>query len=89
MNLQDLTKKHLTQFCEKFDCSLDEFKHDRDDSYYLRMFSGVMGPSPEFVVTKDYCIGINYYEGYNLTNEWLEFLSELENNKEKQSEQAI
>ena len=82
MNLKDLTKEQLKQFCEKFDCDLDEFKQDNNGSYYLRMFSAVMGPTPEFCVTENYCIGINYYENYNLTNQWLEFLKDIENNKE-------
>ena len=89
MNLQDLTKEQLKQFCEIFDCGLDEFKLDYNGSYYLRMFSAVMGPSPEFVATENYCIGINYHEGYNLTEQWLEFLKDLENKKDKKTEQTI
>ena len=89
MNISELTEKQITKFCNKFDCSLGEFKPSFNGSYYLQMFTGAMGPQPEFNVTETSCIGINYYKNYDLTKQWIKFLNEIENNKEEETEQSI
>ena len=78
MNLSELTTEQISMFCNKFNCSLDEFKPSYNGVYYLRMFSGIMGPQPEFHVTETSCIGINYYKNYNLTEKWINFLNSVE-----------
>ena len=89
MILSKLTTEQLNKFCNKFDCSLYEFKPSFDGAYYLKMFSGAMGPQPEFHVTEDSCIGINYYKSYDLTKQWIKFLKEIENKKEEKTEQTL
>ena len=83
MNLNELTKEQLNKFCNKFDCSLSEFKPSFDGAYYLQMFSGAMGPQPEFHVTETACVGINYYKNYDLTKQWVKFLKQIEKSKEQ------
>ena len=78
MNLKDITKEQITEFCNKFNCGLGEFKPSFEGKYYLQMFTGAMGPQPEFHVTETTCIGINYYKGYDLTEQWLEFFQDIE-----------
>lgn len=78
MNLQDISIEQITMFCNMFNCSLEEFKPSHNDSYYLKMFTGSMGPQPEFRVTETSCKGINYYKGYDLTIQWLKFLDKIE-----------
>ena len=63
MNLHDISIEQITMFCNMFNCSLEEFKPSFNDSYYLKMFTGSMGPQPEFRVTETSCKGINYYKG--------------------------
>lgn len=78
MNLKDITKEQITEFCNKFNCGLYEFKPSFEGKYYLKMFTGAMGPQPEFHITETACLGINYYKGYDLSQQWLEFLAEIE-----------
>ena len=78
MNLKDISNEEINKFCKKFKFSLDEFKESYDGTFYLRMFTGYMGPQPEFCVTETSCIGINYFKGKDLTKQWLKFLSEIE-----------
>lgn len=82
MNLSKITKEQIIKFCNMFDCGLGEFKPSFEGAYYLQMFTGSMGPQPEFHVTENSCIGINYYKNYNLTTQWLQFLEEI-NTKEQ------
>ena len=89
MNLSEITKEQITEFCNKFDCGLGEFKPSFDGEYYLKMFTGAMGPQPEFHVTEDSCIGINYYKGYDLTKQWIKFLNTIEKSQDKTTEQTI
>ena len=77
MVLKDITIEQITQFCNKFDCGLGEFKPSFNGAYYLQMFTGAMGPQPEFHVTETSCIGINYYMNYDLTTQWLQFIEEI------------
>ena len=82
MILENLTEEQITEFCNKFFCGLSEFKPScYKGMYYLRMFTGAMGPQPEFYVTENSCVGINYYTNYDLTNQWLEFLEEIKTNQ--------
>lgn len=89
MNLSELTKEQLNKFCKKFDCCLGAFKPSFDGTYYLKMFSCAMGPQPEFSVTENSCIGINYYKNYDITKQWVKFLTEIETNKEQNIEQTL
>ena len=81
MILENLTKEQLSKFCEKYNCSLSEFKPSYKGMYYLKMFTGAHGPQPEFYVTENSCVGINYYQSYDLTDAWLEFLEEVQTNQ--------
>ena len=89
MILNELTNEQLNKFCNQFDCSLSNFKPSYNGTYYLKMFSGYMGPQPEFHVTETSCVGINYYKNHDLTNQWLEFLNEIRTSKEETTEQTI
>ena len=81
MILENLTKEQLNVFCMRFDCSLSEFKPSYNGVYYLQMFTGAHGPQPEFYVTENSCVGINYYQSYDLTDAWLGFLEEIKTNQ--------
>ena len=89
MILGELTTEQLNKFCNKFDCSLEDFKPSYDGTYYLKMFTGAMGPQPEFSVTENFCVGINYYKSYDLTKQWLKFLKDIEHEQKKSTEQTI
>ena len=78
MNLKDIRIDDVAKFCKKFNCSLDEFRKINKDTYYLKMFTGIMGPQPEFEVTETSCVGINAYKNFNLTTKWLAFLASIE-----------
>lgn len=89
MILNKITKEEINLFCNKFGCNVEEFKPTFNGAYYLKMFSGCMGPQPEFHVTDTSCVGINYYKSYDLTKQWIEFLNEIEKYKEEKTEQTI
>ena len=78
MKLSDLSKRKVSLFCKKLKFQLVEFSPSFNNTYYLRMSTGHPGPQPEFEVTETYCIGINHYAGYDLSKQWVKFLSEIE-----------
>ncbi len=82
MEIKDLTKEQLNDFCLQFDCSLADFKPTFENKYYLKMFTGCHGPQPEFHIDETSCLGINYYKGYDLSKQWTEFLTNLESNQD-------
>lgn len=77
--MKNLTHEQMIKFCQLCNCKLYTFEpaNAEKTEYHLVVNTGVVGPMPEFSVTKNHFKGLGENKSINLTSKWLKYLDEL------------
>ena len=61
MFIEKLKKADFEKFAESLHCSLDEVSPSTNNTVYVKLSTGVMGPNPEFWLSDFDCTANSYF----------------------------